>query len=147
MNSLSKKFLNHTIFLSVSLLALFAVLVPNTAQAQGYGSIVGNVADTTGAAVAGATVTVTQVDTGRQTMATSGQSGGFVFPTLPPAAYSLSIASKGFQTYDQTGIVLQADQSGHGKCKAFDRVGDPDRGSDDGGAAGGYHDRHTVAGY
>ncbi len=111
MNSLSKKFLNYPLVLSVCLLALFVVLIPNTVQAQGYGSIVGNVADTTGAAVAGATVTVTQVDTGRQTMATSSQSGGFVFPTLPPAAYSLSIASKGFQTYEQTGIVLQADQS------------------------------------
>jgi len=54
---------------------------------------------------------VTQTDTGRKTVVTTGQDGAFVFPTLPPTEYSLSVTAPGFQTYDQTGIVLQADQS------------------------------------
>jgi hypothetical protein len=79
--------------------------------AQGYGSIVGTVADPTGAVVASATVTVTQTDTGRKTVVTSGPNGAYVFPTLLPTEYMLTVNAKGFQTYVQSGIVLQADQS------------------------------------
>lgn len=85
--------------------------LPARSSAQGYGSVVGSVLDSTGAAVPGAIVTVTQSDTGRQTVVTTGPTGSFVFPTLPPADYSLTVASKGFQTYMQKGVVLQADQS------------------------------------
>ena len=80
-------------------------------MAQGYGSIVGNVTDPSGAVVASATITATQADTGRKTTVVSGRNGDFVFPTLPPADYVLTVDTKGFQTYRQTGIVLQADQS------------------------------------
>src|ERR1035441_1031221 len=73
--------------------------------------MVGTVIDPTGAAIAGATVTATQTSTGRQTVVKSGQTGAFVFPTLAPTAYSVSIGSPGFETYDQAGIVLQADQT------------------------------------
>jgi hypothetical protein len=93
-------------------MALAVVFQPMRLAAQGYGSIVGTVTDTTGAAVAGATVTATQTDTGRQTVVKSGQTGAFVFPTLSPSGYSLAVASsKGFEAYQQTGIVLQADQT------------------------------------
>jgi hypothetical protein len=79
--------------------------------AQGYGSIVGTVADPTGAVVASATVTVTQTDTGRKTVVTSGPNGAYVFPTLLPTEYMLTVTAKGFENYVQSGIVLQADQS------------------------------------
>jgi hypothetical protein len=79
--------------------------------AQGYGTIAGSVTDPSGAVVASATVTATQNDTGRKTVAQSGQSGNFVFPSLLPSNYMLTVESKGFQTYVQTGLVLQADQS------------------------------------
>jgi hypothetical protein len=112
MNSLSKWFPRGRAILGASILvALAMALSSQRLAAQGYGSIVGTVTDATGAAVAGATVTVQQTDTGRQTIATSSQAGGYVFPTLPPAGYSLSVTSKGFETYQQTGLELQADQS------------------------------------
>jgi hypothetical protein len=88
-----------------------AVLNCGRLMAQGYGSIVGTVTDSTGAAVAGATVTATQTNTGRVTVAKTGQAGSFVFPTLPPTGYSVSIAAGGFETYNQSDIVLQADQT------------------------------------
>src|ERR1035437_6979266 len=94
-----------------ALLFLLTVLSSQRLAAQGYGAIVGTVADPSGAIVASATVTATQTDTGRQTVVTTGQDGAFVFPTLLPTAYSVSVASKGFQNYQQSGIVLQADQS------------------------------------
>ena len=80
-------------------------------QAQGYGTINGTISDPTGAVVASATVTATQTQTGRKTIVISGNNGVYVFPTLPPAGYSLSVSAAGFGTYDQTGIVLQANQA------------------------------------
>lgn len=79
--------------------------------AQGYGTISGTVSDPTGAMVADATVKVTQSQTGRVVSAVSNKDGAFVFPALLPSGYSLSVAAKGFQSYNQTGIVLQADQA------------------------------------
>jgi hypothetical protein len=78
--------------------------------AQGYGTITGTVTDPSGASVASATVKAIQTQTGRETVVTSGSQGDFVFPTLLPSVYSLSVSATGFQSYTQTGIVLQADQ-------------------------------------
>jgi hypothetical protein len=78
--------------------------------AQGYGSVSGTVTDPSGAAIANATITATQVDTGRETTVTSNQSGTFVFTTLPPANYSFKISATGFQTYTQSAE-LQANQA------------------------------------
>jgi hypothetical protein len=86
-------------------------LSPGHLRAQGYGSIVGTVSDSSGAVVPSATVTATQTDTGRKTVVVSAQDGAFVFPTLTPATYSVSVNSPGFETYQQTGVLLQADQS------------------------------------
>ena len=92
-------------------LTLVLIVFSTQSLAQGYGSIVGTVADPTGAVVASATVTATQTDTGRKTVVTSGPNGAYVFPTLLPTEYMITVAAKGFQTYVQSGIVLQADQS------------------------------------
>src|ERR1700690_2267605 len=110
MNSLSKMFLRgRTSLWACLLVTLLAVLNSGRMMAQGYGSIVGTVTDATGAVVAGATVTATQTSTGRQTMVKTGQAGSFVFPTLLPSGYSVSIAAGGFETYNQSDIALQAD--------------------------------------
>jgi len=92
-------------------LTLVLLVFSTQSLAQGYGSIVGTVADPTGAVVASATVTATQTDTGRKTVVTSGPNGAYVFPTLLPTEYMITVNAKGFQTYVQSGLVLQADQS------------------------------------
>jgi hypothetical protein len=93
--------------------ALVAFLVSGAGalHAQGYGSISGTVTDETGAAIPGSTIVVTQVETGRQTTAISSQTGSFVLTTLPPAAYTVKITQPGFRTFEQKGIILQADQA------------------------------------
>jgi hypothetical protein len=111
MNPLSKQFQHFLFRVMFGFLALTVIVFPVHMKAQGYGSVVGTVTDATGAAVPGASVTATQTDTGRQTKVTTGGAGNFVFPTLPPAEYSLKVESKGFQAYQQKGLVLQADQS------------------------------------
>ena len=92
------------------LLLLAFALSGSTLFAQGYGAVSGTVTDPSGAAIPGATVTATQVDTGRQTTVTSSQTGTFVFTTLPPASYTFKVTAPGFQLYQQSAT-LQANQS------------------------------------
>lgn len=78
---------------------------------QGLAHIVGVVTDSTGAAVPSAQVTATQATTGVTTQAVSNGSGEFVFSSLPPAVYNVSVSAPGFARFVQNGITLQADQS------------------------------------
>jgi iron complex outermembrane recepter protein len=78
---------------------------------QEHGSISGTVLDATGAAVPGATVTVTQTDTGRQTTVTTSGSGDYVFPSLPPARYNVKVTAPGFRTFVESNVILAANQS------------------------------------
>ena len=89
---------------------MFIAFSASGLYAQGYGTISGTVTDPSGASVASATVKAIQTQTGRETVVTSGKEGDFVFPTLPPSVYSLSVSATGFQSYTQTDMVLQADQ-------------------------------------
>jgi hypothetical protein len=82
-----------------------------TLHAQGYGTISGTVADPSGALISSATVTATQTLSGTVMTAVTGKDGRYVFPTLLPAPYEVSVSAAGFELYKQTGIVLQADQA------------------------------------
>ena len=72
------------------------------------GSISGNVKDSSGAYVNGATVTVTSAAIGVTRTMTTSDSGAFVFPNLPPATYSIAVEAQGFQKIETQGIVLSA---------------------------------------
>ena len=78
---------------------------------QTYGSISGTVMDATGAAIRDASVTATQIDTGRRTTVNTNGAGAYVFPSLPPALYSLKVIAPGFSTFDQSNLALGANQS------------------------------------
>ena len=92
---------------TVSLFSVHAA----TVSAQGFGSISGTLSDATGAVVPSATITAVQTKTGTKTIATSNASGTYVFPSMPPAEYSISATAPGFQTFLQNGVILQADQA------------------------------------
>src|ERR1700761_4723488 len=77
--------------------------------AQSISQISGTVRDSTGAAVPGAQVTVTQTDTGVRRMADSGSNGIYSLPSLPLGPYRMEVKKEGFSTYIQSGIVLQVD--------------------------------------
>lgn len=112
MVSLSKLFLqrkSHWVS-SILVILVFFALSSSRLFAQGYGSVAGVVTDPSGAAIPNATVTATQVDTGRETTVTANQDGAFVFTTLPPASYNFKVTAPGFQLYQQSAV-LQANQS------------------------------------
>ncbi len=69
------------------------------AGAQGTdGSIQGNVTDTTGAVVPGATITVTNIETNLQRIVTSNSAGLYAATNLPPGRYRVQVSMTGFQT-------------------------------------------------
>lgn len=90
---------------------LWVFLFAPLCRAQAVGTIVGTVSDPSGAVVPSAKVTVTQEGTGFARTVTANTAGYYVVPSLPPATYSLSVETAGFQTYVQKGIMLQANES------------------------------------
>lgn len=96
--------------LTFLMLALAVVLQP-TLHAQGItGSITGTVTDSTGAAIPGATVSVTQIATNAVHSVTTSDVGNFTVTQLPPGEYQVKVDKAAFQTYVQKGVVLSIDQ-------------------------------------
>ena len=88
-------------------------LIPFTAAVaqQTNATIVGNVADSSGAVVVGATVTTTNTETNTVRSTVTDSSGQYTLPSLPSGTYSLSVEMAGFQTQRVQSIVLDASQT------------------------------------
>jgi Carboxypeptidase regulatory-like domain len=100
-------------FTWVSLVAFGMCLSPIGARAQGTStaSVTGTVLDSSGAVVPAAEVVITQIDTGFSQSTKSGADGSFSFPVLPVGNYRLDVTKDGFNSYQQTGIVLTVSQA------------------------------------
>jgi hypothetical protein len=90
--------LYRTLYMIV-LAAAMHLCVPEPAFSQGEttSAIVGQVSDASSAAVSGATVTITNRETGLKRSATTDDSGRFNFPQLKPGAYSVKVEAAGFE--------------------------------------------------
>ncbi|MGD1156838.1 MAG: carboxypeptidase-like regulatory domain-containing protein [Terriglobia bacterium] len=76
-----------------------------------YGRIRGVVTDPSGAVIAGATVTVTNVATGVSTTVPSGADGYYEAPQLvAPGTYQVVVAATGFKEFQASGIPLHVGQ-------------------------------------
>ena len=80
-------------------------------QAQGFGKIVGNVIDPSGAVIPDAKITATEAGKGFSRTATTDSSGYYVLDSLRPSQYNLTVEATGFHTFDQKGVTLLADQT------------------------------------
>ena len=80
------------------------------ARAQNTASISGNVRDPSGAAVDGALITLTSVESGATRKAATNSSGFYTFLQLPAAAYEIQAEKTGFKIAAQRGIVLAVGQ-------------------------------------
>src|SRR6266849_3143074 len=79
-------------------LALAVLLLPAPARAQAVkGTLLGTVTDTTGAGVPGATVTVTEVQTGISRSAATNASGNYTFSNLKDGVYRVEAELSGFR--------------------------------------------------
>jgi hypothetical protein len=99
---------------TLALAVLFAVsatiLIVNPSQAQFRAGIQGAVTDRTGAVIPGATVTVTNKETGLARTATTTDSGTYSIPGLPPGGYSLTVEKQGFKKKVLESVTILADQ-------------------------------------
>src|SRR5260221_3683936 len=88
------------------LVALFHFLLPELTFSQGEttSAIIGQVSDASGAAVPGATVTVTNKETGLRRSASTDDSGRFNFPQLKPGAYSVNVEAEGFEPHQNDAV-------------------------------------------
>ncbi len=84
-------------FSVISFIFLSTVLfLTGAAQAQFRASLRGTVQDPQGAAVSGATVTLTNTDTNNTMVTTSDANGLYTFNALPPAPYRITVEHEGF---------------------------------------------------
>jgi hypothetical protein len=87
------------IFKTVLLLMTVALAITPVWGQVNTGTISGTVRDASGAAVAGATVTVRNTATSAERTATSGDSGQYTIPGLAPGIYDLTVTSTGFAKF------------------------------------------------
>ncbi len=97
--------------LSSMVCGLLVVFGAVWASAQGTAQISGTVRDQSGGVLPGATVTITQTDTGFKRDVVTDANGSFSFPSIPIGPYRLEVMLQGFRTFVQTGIVLQVGSS------------------------------------
>lgn len=93
---------------------LAALLLAGSMAAHGQivgGTISGTVHDASGASLAGATVTVRQLETGATRTLTTAADGRFSAPSVPVGQYAVTITHDGFQPDDESGITLTVGQS------------------------------------
>jgi len=93
-----------------------AVVICFAPQALGQATISaaqlnGTVLDSSGRTVAGATVTLRDVNTNRTSTAVTNASGYYVVPNLSPGQYELTVQYTGFAKYMRTGIPLSVGQT------------------------------------
>jgi len=97
--------------LFVLLLVLSLGLAVTGLQAQiTTATLVGTVTDSTGAVVPGAQVSATNIDTNANKSVATNDQGAYRIEFLPVGNYKLQVSSRGFKTYNRTGIVLEVAQ-------------------------------------
>jgi hypothetical protein len=97
-------------FASLSLLApilVFLTAHPSAwAQATSVAQVSGVISDPSGAAIAGAQVTMTEVDKHSVHTVTTDSSGNYTLANLPVGPYRMLVKAQGFKDYAQSGLEL-----------------------------------------
>ena len=102
-----------TLFSGVHLVFCMILLATTSclfAQA-GRGAVSGLVTDSSGAIIAGASVTATETATGTKLTATTTAAGIYSFVSLSPGTYEVSVSQTGFDTTVHKGVIATVDQT------------------------------------
>src|SRR5260370_995344 len=98
--------------LGVSLLSLCMVVFSQPMSAQTtYGTISGSVTDSSGAAIVGAQVTLTNLGTSEKRAQSTGADGLYAFPDLFPGRYKIDAEKAGFKHVTRADVVVEVQQT------------------------------------
>src|SRR5262249_31018787 len=99
------------VFSRTTVFVLCMLLLATAARAQYRASIQGVVTDPQGEAIVGATVTLTNEETGQQQTASSLEGGIFNFNGLPPSKFTITVEKQGFKSKTIKGFGVIAEQA------------------------------------
>jgi hypothetical protein len=100
-------YLKRGVFSLILALALFTHARGQTITS----SITGSVRDASGLPISGAEVALRNTATGAERKALSNERGDFVFASLQPGAYDVSVTMAGFKTTERRGVRLSASET------------------------------------
>jgi hypothetical protein len=89
---------------------VFLIAALAWSQSSYTAAVRGTVTDSSGAAVPGAKVVLTETDRGVAHPATTDGAGRYVITALPPGGYTLTVEGAGFKKHSQTNIPLAVQQ-------------------------------------
>jgi hypothetical protein len=94
-------------FLGVLALICLLALSIQSANAQvAFGSMVGNVTDSSGAAIPGATVKITHTQTNDSRSVETNELGGYTISTVTPGTYNVEITKDGFRAFVSPNVLV-----------------------------------------
>lgn len=93
----------------LAILTNVLVLAVSASAQTSFGRISGTVTDPAGAVIAGANITITNVDTQATRTAVTDKSGFYSVTELAVGNYSVSASEKGFRPQQRTGLTMVAD--------------------------------------
>ncbi|HTS35855.1 MAG TPA: TonB-dependent receptor [Candidatus Solibacter sp.] len=102
---IARRFLNKRSTVICLLTCVFLAVSAVCAFAQ-EATVVGTVTDPSGAAVANATITITNIDTGVERTLPSNGDGQYVAPDLHIGHYNVRVSASGFKVAEQKNLVL-----------------------------------------
>src|SRR6202521_5503584 len=99
----------HTVLLVVA--CLISPRAVSMFEQAVNGTLLGTLTDSTGASVAGAKVTATEVGTGIARATQTNLSGNYVFPDLSPGTYSVLAEAQGFKKETRSDLHLDVNST------------------------------------
>ena len=102
--ALRRRLPNWNSYIAMALAATMWLLPTPAASQALYGGLTGTIADGSGAAVPGATVTIKNEDTGLELTAVTDETGTYTIRNVAGGTYTLKASLQGFKEFVQTGI-------------------------------------------
>jgi Carboxypeptidase regulatory-like domain len=96
-------------FFAVAVLLACSTMLAHQAVAQATGTISGSVLDSSGSAIPGATVVITEVNTNATRTLETDSGGRFTANLMPLGNYKIQVNAPNFQQAEKTGILLEAE--------------------------------------
>src|SRR3989442_8520244 len=107
MNRLFGRTLVHVLTLTALMLGVLLVFCPSLHAQAVTATLLGNVTDTAGLPIPGATVTISEVNTNISTSAITNENGYYVFSSLKDGVYRVAAELIGFKKAVRDEVVMQ----------------------------------------